>query len=80
MTIVGDAFTILSGISLALALALARVINYAPRVMLQIVVLFTDDPRGIIYNCNMFIVQDTDQLKNEILDREHLLKGKARYS
>ncbi len=32
----------------SLALALARVINYAPRVMLQIVVSLTDDSRGII--------------------------------
>jgi hypothetical protein len=42
---------------MALALALARAISYAPRVMLQIVVSLTDDSRGI--NCNMFIVQVT---------------------
>jgi hypothetical protein len=59
VTIVGDTFTILSGISLALALALAKVINYAPRVLLQIVVSFTDDPRGFIYNYIMFIVLAT---------------------
>jgi hypothetical protein len=31
--------------------------NYT--VMLQIVVSFTDDSRGVIYNRNMFIVQAT---------------------
>ncbi len=40
----------------ALASALARVINYAPRVTLEIVVSLTDDPRGIIYDCKVFIV------------------------
>ncbi len=34
------------------------VIDYS-RVMLQIVALVTDDSRGIIYDCNMFIVQAT---------------------
>ena len=29
------------------------------RVTLQIVASLTDDSRGIIYNCNMFIVQAT---------------------
>jgi hypothetical protein len=44
MTIVmSDAHTIV-----VFALALARVINYAPGVMLQIVASLTDDPRGII--------------------------------
>ncbi len=50
------------------AMALARVINYAlwvinyaPRVMLQIVASLTDYSRGIIYNSNMFIVQATVQ-------------------
>jgi hypothetical protein len=27
--------------------------------MLKIVAFLTDDPRGVIYNCNMFIVQAT---------------------
>jgi hypothetical protein len=42
-----------------LALALTRVINYAHRVMLQIVASLTDDSIGVIYDCNMFIVQVT---------------------
>ncbi len=40
-----------------IALALARVVSYAPRVMLQIVASLTDDSRGIIYDRNMFIAQ-----------------------
>ena len=44
-----------SGIDLALAIA--RVINYAPRVMLQIVASLTDNSGGIIYDHNVFIVQ-----------------------
>ena len=43
----------------AIALALARVVNYAPRVTLQIVASLTDDSKGIIYDCNMFIAQAT---------------------
>jgi hypothetical protein len=39
---------------LNLTLVLARVINYTPRVMLQI-----DGSRGIIYDRNMFTVQAT---------------------
>ncbi len=42
------------------SLALARVINYAPWVTLQIVASLTDDLRSIIYDCNTFIVQTTD--------------------
>ncbi len=38
-------------------LALVRVVNYAPRVILQIVASLTDDPKGIIYNHTMFIVE-----------------------
>ncbi len=38
----------------ALALALAKVISYAPRVTLQIVASLTDDSRGIIYDHYMF--------------------------
>ncbi len=43
----------------AVALALARVVNYALRVMLQIVASLTDDSRAVIYDRNMFIVQAT---------------------
>jgi hypothetical protein len=45
----------------ALALALARVINFTPRVRLQIVALLTYNYRSVIYNCNMFIEQTTAQ-------------------
>ncbi len=38
------------------ALALARVVSYATRVML------TDDPKGIIYDHKMFIVQATGKV------------------
>ncbi len=48
-----------SGVAVALALALARVVNYAHRVMLQIVASLTDDSRGVIYDCGIFIVQAT---------------------
>ncbi len=44
------------------ALALAGVINYAPRVVLQIVASLTDDSRGVIYGHKMFIVQATTYL------------------
>ncbi len=40
-----------------LAFALARVVNYTPRVTLQIVVSLTADPRGVIYNCKMLIAK-----------------------
>jgi hypothetical protein len=43
----------------AFASAIARVINYAPRVMLQIVASLTDDPRGVTYKHKMFTVQAT---------------------
>jgi hypothetical protein len=36
-----------------------RVVNYAPRVTLQIVASLTDNARVIIYNHNVFIVQAT---------------------
>jgi hypothetical protein len=41
------------------ALALAKVISYAPRVTLQIVASLTDDSRGIIYDNYMFKMQAT---------------------
>ncbi len=37
----------------------SRIIIEGSRVMHQIVASLTDDSRGIIYNCNMFIVQAT---------------------
>jgi hypothetical protein len=37
----------------------SRVIIDNSRVMFQIVASLTDGSRGIIYNCNMFIVQAT---------------------
>ncbi len=33
--------------------------------MLQIVASLTDDSRGVIYNCNVFIVQAADQITVE---------------
>ncbi len=36
------------------------------RVMLQIVVSLSDDSRGIIYDCNMFILQATGRGKYDI--------------
>jgi hypothetical protein len=41
------------------SLALARDVNYAPVVMIQIVALLTDDSRGVTYSRNMFILQAT---------------------
>jgi hypothetical protein len=38
------------------------IVNNNTRVMLQIVASLTDDSRGVIYNCNVFIVQATDFL------------------
>jgi hypothetical protein len=38
-------------------IALARDVNYAPAVMIQIVALLTDDSRGVTYSRNMFILQ-----------------------
>ncbi len=35
--------------------------------MLQIVVTLTDDSRGVIYDCNIFIKQTTEVNKNEII-------------
>jgi hypothetical protein len=35
----------------------SRIIIYYSRVMLQIVASLTDNSSGIIYDCNMFIVQ-----------------------
>jgi hypothetical protein len=39
------------------SLALAKLVNYAPRETLQIVASFTDEPRGVIYDHKMFKVQ-----------------------
>ncbi len=38
----------------------SRIVSDNFRMMLQIVASLTDDSRGIIYDCNMFIVQATD--------------------
>jgi hypothetical protein len=54
------------------ALALARVINYTPRVMLQIVVPHIGNSRGVIYDRNMFIVQATDVLYTGVTYNRHL--------
>ncbi len=51
---------------LAFALAFARVIKYAPRVVLQIVASLTDDTRGVIYSHKMFICPDCDEEKSFI--------------
>ncbi len=37
----------------------SRIVIDDSRVMLQIVASLTDNSRGIIYDCNMFIVQGT---------------------
>jgi hypothetical protein len=42
-----------------IVLVIARVINYTPSVMLQIVASLTEDPIGVIYKHKMFIVQAT---------------------
>jgi len=42
--------------------ASARVISYAPIVILQIVASLTDDSKDVIYDQNLFIVQATDSL------------------
>ncbi len=54
------------------AFALARVINYAPRVMLQIVMSHIGNSRGIIYYRNMFIVQATYVLYTGVTYNRHL--------
>ena len=41
-------------------IALAIVINYAPRMMLQIVTSLADDYRGVIHNFYMFLMQGTE--------------------
>jgi hypothetical protein len=46
----------------SITLPFARIIKYASTVTLQIVATFTDDSRGVIYNCNMFIAHATDCL------------------
>jgi hypothetical protein len=38
----------------------SRIIIYDSRVMLQIVASLSGDSRGVIYDHNMFIVQDTE--------------------
>ncbi len=48
MIVMSDACTIHCVMAVAFALTLARVINYAPRVMIQIVASLTDDSRGVL--------------------------------
>ncbi len=38
----------------------SRILMDNSMVMLQIMASLTDDSRGVIYNCNMFIVQATE--------------------
>ncbi len=47
----------------------SRIIMENSTVMLQIVVSFTDDSRGVIYNCNVFIVQAIEWLGQSVLGR-----------
>ncbi len=44
-------------------IALAIVINYAPRMMLQIVTSLADDYRGVIYDYYVLLVQGTESNK-----------------
>ncbi len=37
-----------------------RLVDYSPRVMLQLMASLTDDSRGAIYDLNIFIVQAPD--------------------
>jgi hypothetical protein len=37
----------------------SKIVIYNSRVMLQIVVSLTDDSRGVIFYCNMFMAQAT---------------------
>ncbi len=61
--IVSDAWTINA---IAVALALAWVVNGALRVTLQIVMSLTDNSRVVIYNCNMCKVQATGHQVRDI--------------
>ncbi len=56
-----------------MVLALAGIISYDPRAMLQIVALLTNDSRGTIYDCNVFIVQATGWLFDDFLDVDILV-------
>ncbi len=38
----------------------SRVVTDDSRVIIQIVASLTDESRGVIYKCNMFLVQATD--------------------
>ncbi len=49
-------------LGIALVLALAIIISYDPRAMLQIVASLTNDSRGTNDDCNMFILQATGGL------------------
>ncbi len=47
----------------------SRIVIDNSRMMLQVVVSLADNSRGIIYDINMFIVQDTDVPAGVRLDR-----------
>ncbi len=53
-------------LAIAFAVASAWVVNYAPRVIVQIVVSFSYYPRGVIYDRKMFIVQTTGRFQLSI--------------
>jgi hypothetical protein len=48
----------------------SRIIIDDSKVMLQIVASFTDNSRGVIYNCKMFIVQASSKqpMSKKLLD------------
>jgi hypothetical protein len=46
----------------------SRIVIDDSRVMLQIVASLTDNSRGIIYYCYMFIVQNTDYRRLDLVD------------
>jgi hypothetical protein len=46
----------------------SRIIINNSRVTLQIVASFTDNSRGVIYDCNMFIAQATGLLSTYLKD------------
>ncbi len=60
MAIIGDDCEWHLHYKAGIALALARVINYTPCVMLQTVTSLADDYRGVIHNFYMFLMQGTE--------------------
>jgi hypothetical protein len=49
--------------------AFFRVVNYAPRVTLQILASHTYNTKGVIYSHNMFIVQATGIDGNDVYQK-----------